>query len=36
MTFAHPADGRSITVSAPLPDDLTSLCEKLIWSSDDE
>lgn len=36
MTFAHPADGRSITVSAPLPDDFTALCEKLIWSSDDE
>ena len=36
MTFSHPADGRSITVSAPLPDDFTALCEKLIWSSDDE
>ncbi len=36
MTFAHPADGRQITVSAPLPDDLLNLCEKLIWSSDDE
>ena len=36
MTFAHPADGRTITVSAPLPDDLAELCEKLIWSSDDE
>lgn len=36
MTFAHPADGRDITVSAPLPDDFAELCEKLIWSSDDE
>lgn len=36
MTFAHPSDGRSITVSAPLPDDFLSLCEKLIWSSNDE
>jgi hypothetical protein len=36
MTFSHPEDGRSITVSAPLPDDFTALCEKLIWSSDDE
>jgi len=36
MTFAHPADGRAITVSAPLPDDFVSLCEKLIWSNDDE
>ncbi len=34
MAFAHPADGRSITVSAPLPDDMTQLCEKLIWSDD--
>lgn len=36
MTFAHPADGRTITVSAPFPDDLAELCEKLIWSSYDE
>lgn len=36
MTFAHPRDGRQITVSAPLPDDFVNLCEKLIWSSDDE
>ena len=36
MTFPHPEDGRSITVSAPLPDDFLSLCEKLIWSHDDE
>lgn len=36
MTFAHPADGRDITVLAPLPDDFAELCEKLIWSSDDE
>ena len=36
MTFAHPADGRTITVSAPLPDDFAELCEKMIWSSDDE
>lgn len=36
MTFSHPRDGRQITVSAPLPDDFTCLCEKLIWSSDDE
>ena len=36
MTFAHPADGRSITVSAPLPDDMLALYEKLIRSSDDE
>lgn len=36
MTFAHPADGRRMTVSAPLPDDLVALCEKLIWSCDDE
>lgn len=34
MTFAHPADGRTITVSAPLPDDMAELCEKLIRSND--
>jgi 23S rRNA pseudouridine1911/1915/1917 synthase len=32
MVFAHPEDGREITVSAPLPDDIVKLCEKLIWS----
>lgn len=36
MTFAHPDDGRRITASAPLPDDFVALCEKLIWSQDDE
>ena len=36
MTFSHPEDGRSITVSAPLPDDMLSLYEKLIRSSDNE
>lgn len=36
MTFSHPADGRAITVSAPLPDDFAELCEKVIWSQDDE
>ncbi len=35
MTFAHPDDGRTITVSAPLPDDFVSLCEALIWSKDE-
>ena len=34
--LAFEGNGRSITVSAPLPDDFTALCEKLIWSSDDE
>jgi len=36
MTFAHPADGRAITVSAPLPDDFAILCDKLLRSNDDE
>ena len=36
MTFSHPEDGRSITVSAPLPDDMLALYEKLIRSSDNE
>lgn len=36
MSFAHPDDGRSITVSAPLPDDMLALYENLIRSSDDE
>ncbi len=35
MTFAHPDDGRTITVSAPLPDDFVALCEALIWSKDE-
>ncbi len=35
MTFAHPDDGRSLTASAPLPDDLVRLCEKLIWRNDE-
>ena len=34
MTFAHPEDGRTITVSAPLPDDLASVCETLFWSEE--
>jgi 23S rRNA-/tRNA-specific pseudouridylate synthase len=34
MSFAHPEDGRSITVSAPLPDDFTAVCEKLFWSEE--
>ena len=36
MSFYHPEDGRSITVSAPLPDDMLALYEKLIRSKDDE
>jgi 23S rRNA pseudouridine1911/1915/1917 synthase len=36
MMFSHPEDGRSITVSAPLPDDMLALYEKLIRSSDNE
>ncbi len=35
MSFAHPDDGRTITVSAPLPDDIVALCETLIWSKDE-
>ena len=34
MVFAHPDDGRSITVSAPLPDDIAAVCEKLFWSEE--
>ena len=36
LMFGSTEKTRSITVSAPLPDDFLSLCEKLIWSSDDE
>ena len=36
MVFSHPEDGRQITVSAPLPDDIAALCEKLIWSSEND
>ena len=32
MVFPHPDDGRTITVSAPLPDDIAEVCEKLFWS----
>lgn len=35
MSFAHPDDGRRITVSAPLPDDFAELCEKLIRSKNE-
>lgn len=34
ITFAHPEDGRTITVSAPLPDDLASVCDTLFWSEE--
>jgi 23S rRNA pseudouridine1911/1915/1917 synthase len=34
MTFPHPEDGRSITVSAPLPDDFAAVCEHLFWSKE--
>lgn len=36
MSFSHPADGRCITVSAPLPDDMLALYEKLLRRTEDE
>lgn len=30
-TFPHPADGREITVTAPLPGDMAALLEKIGW-----
>jgi 23S rRNA-/tRNA-specific pseudouridylate synthase len=30
LEFDHPADGRTMRISSPLPDDMAALCEMLF------